>query len=443
MSSTRPVRVHPIWRILVAVNELAPSQPSERRVRRVGMVVIHSNPLVEPGSGDAGGMTVYVRQVARALASRGIEVDIFTRGGGQASEVHGLADGVRVIEVPAGGPDLDKEALSEHVPEFAANLVSFVGEAGLAYDVIHSHYWLSGRVGSRLARRWGAPMVHTFHTLGRVKNGTLAPGDDPEPKGRLCGESRVIAESDAIVASTPHERCSLIKLYSGHPERIHVVPPGVDHQLFRPGDSEAAKAELGLAGKKVLGFVGRIQPLKGPEVALEAFARGIEDSSFDREDTAMVFVGGPSGPQGPATLAELDRVARDRGLRDAVRFLPARPQHELPGVYEALDVLLVPSRSESFGLVALEALATGVPVIASDVGGLRSVVFDGRTGWLVTPGDATEMKQRAARLVRDRALAGAMGQAAVEHSLGFSWEVSADRLVELYRSTTARLASTG
>ena len=210
--------------------ELQPHQP----IRRVAMLVVHSNPLAEPGAGDAGGMTVYVRQVASSLASRGIEVDIFTRrDSAEAPAESILRPGVRVLLVDAGAPDLSKEELPAHLPEFTANLLSLVHRLGVRYDVVHSHYWLSGRVASIVSSRWGVPFVHTFHTLGREKNRVLRQGDQPEPEGRLAGEAKVIGEACAIVASTAEERKALLDLYAAHPERIHLIPPGVDHDRFQ------------------------------------------------------------------------------------------------------------------------------------------------------------------------------------------------------------------
>ncbi|MEX0790345.1 MAG: glycosyltransferase, partial [Actinomycetota bacterium] len=235
------------------------------------MLVVHSNPLAEPGSGDAGGMTVYVRQMAYSLAQRGIEVDIFTRRNSAGSETEvTLRRGVRVIQVDAGSPDLNKEQIPAHLPEFTANLLELVEDSDLDYDVVHSHYWLSGRVAAIVSARWGVPFVHTFHTLGREKNRARRPGDLMEPEFRLDGEARVIADACAIVASTAEERKALIELYSAHPERIHLIPPGVDHSTFRPGDREAAKSGLELAGKKVMLFVGRLQPLKAADIAVDA-----------------------------------------------------------------------------------------------------------------------------------------------------------------------------
>ena len=405
------------------------------------MLVVHSNPVAEPGVGDAGGMTVYVRQMARSLAARGLAVDIYTRRDAEDTpSTVGLFPGVTVRQVPAGTPELAKEEIPAHLPEFTANLLRQVEREGTAYDLIHSHYWLSGRVASILSARWGVPFVHTFHTLGRVKNEGRANGEPVEPDSRLRGEARVIAEANAIVASAPDEREWLIDLYAAHPERIHVIPPGVDHAMFVPGDREAAKARLGLAGTPVLLFVGRLQPLKGADTAIEALARLVEWGRLDRADARLVIVGGASGVAGAAEPARLAELAAHFGLEDAVRFVPAQPHRELPAYYQAADVCLVPSHAESFGLVALEAQACGTPVVAGAVGGLRSIVRHGQTGFLVQPGASAAFAERVWRILSDPPLATTMGRLAVCSSSDFSWDRSAEELHELYRDSAQQVA---
>jgi D-inositol-3-phosphate glycosyltransferase len=308
------------------------------------------------------------------------------------------------------------------------------------YDLIHSHYWLSGRVASILSARWGIPFVHTFHTLGRVKNEGRASGEPVESECRLRGEARVIAEANAIVASAPDEREWLIDLYAAHPERIHVIPPGVDHAMFRPGDREAAKADLGLSGKQVLLFVGRLQPLKGADTAIEALGHLFGWGRLRKEEAALVIVGGASGVAGAAEPARLQRLAEELGLADVVRFVAARPHRELPGYYQAADVCLVPSHAESFGLVALEAQACGTPVVAAGVGGLRSIVRHGQTGFLVQPGAGVAFAERVWRILSDHPLATNMGRLAVCGSSEFSWERSADELCDLYAQSARDFA---
>jgi D-inositol-3-phosphate glycosyltransferase len=397
------------------------------------MLVVHSNPLAEPGSGDAGGMTVYVRQMAASLAQRGIEVDIFTRrdSAGSDTEVT-LRPGVRVIQVEAGAPDLSKEQIPAYLPEFSANLLKFVESSGITYDVVHSHYWLSGKVAAIVAARWGVPFVHTFHTLGREKNRARRPGDLMEPEFRLDGEARVIADACAIVASTAEERKALIDLYSAHPERIHLIPPGVDHATFRPDDREAAKRALGLEGKKVMLFVGRLQPLKAADIAIEALGHLVRWGRLGLDDVRLLIVGGSSGKSGSGESERLAEMVAGLGLSEAVQFVPAQPHHRLPAYYQAADVCLVPSYTESFGLVALEAQASGVPVVGSAVGGLKAIVRHGQTGYLVSPGASESFAERAWMVLSDHRLSESMGRLAVCSSGDFAWDRSAGELHDLY-----------
>lgn len=402
------------------------------------MVVVHSNPLIEPGVGDAGGMTVYVREVARSLAARGAEVDVFTRRDSEGLPITELTEGVRVIQVDAGSPDLPKEDLPTYLPEFTARLMAMAGADGARYDIIHSHYWLSGRVAAKLSDRWGIPFVHTFHTLGRVKNGRLRLGEQPESRGRLCGEARTIADADAIVASTPDELDSLTTLYSAHPERIHLIPPGVDHSVFSPGDPDGSRARLasrgieGLAGRKVVAFVGRLQPLKSADDAINAVAELISTGRFRDGELRLLIVGGPSGPGGAAEPQRLRALAERLGVGSSVVLIDAQPHTCLPDFYRSADAVLVPSRSESFGLVALEAQASGVPVVASRVGGLRWIVKHESTGLLVDPGDPKAIAEGVWKILSDEALAESMRRSAIASSEEFSWDRSAEELVVLY-----------
>ena len=418
----------------MAVRDFPPLDPEVfRPVRRVAMLVVHSNPLAEPGSGDAGGMTVYVRQMAYSLAQRGIEVDIFTRRNSPGSETEVmLRPGVRVIQVDAGAPDLNKEQIPAYLPEFSANLLKLVEDSGLVYDVVHSHYWLSGRVAAIVSARWEVPFVHTFHTLGREKNRARRPGDLMEPEFRLDGEARVIADACAIVASTVEERKALIDLYSAHPERIHLIPPGVDHATFRPDDREVAKAALGLAGKKVMLFVGRLQPLKAADIAVEALGHLVRWGRVSLEEVRLLIIGGSSGPSGSGETKRLAQRVEELGLGEAVQFIPAQAHDRLPGYYQAADVCLVPSYTESFGLVALEAQASGVPVVGSAVGGLKAIVRHGQTGFLVSPGASESFAERAWMVLSDPRLSESMGRLAVCSSGDFAWDRSAGELHDLY-----------
>jgi len=400
------------------------------------MPVVHSNPLAPPGAGDAGGMTVYIRQIARGLAARGIEVDIFTRRDSEDTpEVAVLSPGVRAIQIWSGDPGLAKEDLPAVLPAFTSNLLKWVEEVGVSYEVIHSHYWLSGRVAAILKDRWNQPFVHTFHTLGKVKNGARRPGDELEPDSRLSGEGRVVAEACAIVASTPEERRSLIELYAAHPEKIRLIPPGVDHSLFKPRNTDEAKQRLGLSGKQVLLFVGRLQPLKAADTAVRALAHLVDWGRVSLDDTRLLIVGGSSGAVGAGEPTRLKELATRLGVSTAVVFVDAKPQDLLPDYYGAADVCLVPSHTESFGLVALEAQASGVPVVGSAVGGLKSIIRHGQTGFLVEPGSSEAFAERAWRILSDPGVAKSMSRLAVCTSGEFSWDQSATELHDLYASS--------
>lgn len=420
----------------MAVQQIPTQLDVYRPIRRVAMPVVHSNPLAPPGAGDAGGMTVYIRQIARGLAAKGIEVDIFTRRDSpDTPEVASLSPGVRAIQISSGDPGLAKEDLPAVLPAFTYNLLRWVEAAGVSYEVIHSHYWLSGRVAAILKDRWNQPFVHTFHTLGRVKNGVRRPGDQMEPDIRLSGEGRVVSEACAIVASTPEERRSLIELYAAHPEKIRLIPPGVDHSLFKPGKSDQAKRRLGLDDKRVLLFVGRLQPLKAADTAVRALAHLINWGRISLDSARLVIVGGSSGAVGAGEPTKLKELASSLGVSAAVVFVDARPQDLLPDYYSAADVCLVPSHTESFGLVALEAQASGVPVVGSAVGGLKSIIRHGQTGYLVELGSSEAFAERAWRILSDASLAESMSRLAVCSSGEFSWDQSAAELHDLYASS--------
>ena len=357
-----------------------------RPVRRVCLLSVHTSPLEQPGTGDAGGMNVYVVQTALRMARRGIEVEIFTRAtSSEHAPVVELAPGVLVRHVVAGPFEgLGKDDLPSQLCAFTAGVLRAEArhEPGW-YDVVHSHYWLSGQVGWLARDRWGVPLVHTAHTLARVKNAALADGDPPEPMVRVIGEDQVVAESDRLVCNTDIEARELVDLYGADPARIVTIPPGVDLARFRPGDRAAARRTLAIAPDAVvLAFVGRIQPLKAPDVVLHAAAALLAREPSLRARLVVLVAGGPSG-SGLAEPTGLQRLASRLGLDDVVRFLPPQPAHGLATVFRAADVVAVPSHNESFGLVALEAQACGTPVVAARVGGLPVAVADGVSGLLV------------------------------------------------------------
>ncbi|MGH2725435.1 MAG: glycosyltransferase, partial [Actinomycetota bacterium] len=371
------------------MQEIRGSLPREvpARVERVALVSVHTCPLDQPGIGDSGGMNVYVRSVARRLAEMGVEVDIFTRCAGPEQHVVDVDPGVRVVHLEAG-PDapVEKEELPHYLGDFFGALVRFEAEEAARlgattpiYDVVHSHYWLSGSIGRRARDRWRVPLVHSFHTLGAVKNLTLSDGDSPESPNRIAGEQKVVQAADCILAPTVGEAADLVNLYGAEPRRVRVVAPGVDTEVFTPGDRDQAKAAIGLTGRAVVLFVARLQPLKQPEVAVQAIAR-LAASSPDRADRLMlVVVGGPSG-RGGVQPESLVKLAAELGIADLIRLDGTVPHDDIPAYYRAADVTLISSRSESFGLVAIESSACGTPVVASAVGGLRVTVRDDVTG---------------------------------------------------------------
>jgi D-inositol-3-phosphate glycosyltransferase len=407
-----------------------------RPVHRAAILSVHTSPLDQPGTGDAGGMNVYIVEVARRLAQAGVEVEIFTRAtaGGLPSTVE-MAPGVSVRHVISGPLEgLVKEDLPAQLCAFTHGVMR--AEASRppgAYDVIHSHYWLSGQVGWLAKQRWGVPLVHTAHTLAKVKNLLLADGDRPEPRARIIGEEQVTAEADCLVANTPSEADELVDLYGADPSRVAVVEPGVDLDRFRPAalpERLAARRRLGLpeAGH-IVAFVGRIQPLKAPDVLLRAAA------SLRAADPALaaglttVIVGGPSG-----SGMDLVALASSLGISDSVRFLPPIPRDELADLYRAADLVAVPSHNESFGLVALEAQACGTPVVAAAVGGLVTAVRDGISGALVDGHDPADWARVLGRLLAEPGRRAALARGAVEHAHAFSWDTTAAGLLSVYRS---------
>lgn len=401
----------------------------ERPRARVAVVSLHTSPLDQPGTGDSGGMNVYIRSVAERLGERGVEVDVLTRCAGRGvPEAERLGPLTRVVQVPAGPcAPLPKSHLPGHAERFAEAIL----DRGKGYDLVHAHYWLSGRAGRILAERWGVPLVASFHTLGRVKNRSLAPGDAPEPMIRLSGEHGVIRAADRILAPTVDEASYLVGLYRAAPERIRVVPPGVDHRMFSPGPGQEGRRALGLEGKRVALFVGRLQPHKAPDVAVLALAHLRERAPALARDLVLAVVGGPSGGSAgnPARLREVAASAR---LADAVRLFDPVPHESLPPIYRAADLVLMPSRSESFGLVALEAQATGIPVVASSVGGLRVAVAHERSGLLVEGHEPAAYAEAMLRVLSDRALEDRMRREARRHAGAFSWDRTADQLLSSY-----------
>lgn len=403
---------------------------SMHRVERVAVVVYHSSPLQEPGSGDAGGMTVYVRAVAVALANLGVRTDIFTRATSEIPRIVEFHPGVRVVPIDAGPlAPIPKEEQRRHIPEFVAGVRAFAMSEHHAYDVVHSHYWQSGIAAMELARSWDVSHVHSHHTLGKVKNSNLAEGDLPEPQSRLDGEDDVIRAADVLVASTDDEWRQLACLYRADHDKLKTIHPGVDRGMFHPGDRDVARAALGLGDEAVLLYVGRIQRLKGLDLALRAFSE--LGSALDR-DVRLVIVGGASGAGGEAELDRLHALANDLGIASRVRFEGPQHHEKLPTYYQAADAVLVCSHSESFGLAALEAHASGIPVMGTPVGGLSYIVADGESGFLSESRDPTEFAGRLKTLLSDHNMRESFGARAVERAARFSWETTAIEFLSLY-----------
>lgn len=399
-------------------------------MRTLAMLSLHTSPLVQPGAGDSGGMNVYVRELACSLAQAGVAVDVFTRRwDDRLPEVVDVEPGLRVVHVPAGPANLGKDDLPAVVDEFTTGVLDRI--RGGPVDAIHANYWLSGLAGHRVKHELELPLVSTFHTLARVK----AETGDPEPQRRVEAETEVVACSDAITASCPAEADDLVAHYGADPARIELVPPGVEHAFFSPGDQGGARTALGIAGgRPVLLFVGRIQPLKGLDVAVRTLATVIRR----HPDAMLVAVGGASGRDGDAEVQRVRALVDGLGLAEQVRFVAPQPHHALSTYYRAADVVVVPSRSESFGLVALEAAACGTPVVAAAVGGLRTLVEDGRTGYLVDGRDPADHAAAVEAVLADPAAASAMGAAAAHRAAGYTWSTTAARLRRLYADLTAR-----
>jgi D-inositol-3-phosphate glycosyltransferase len=406
-----------------------------RSPRRIATISLHTSPLDQPGTGDAGGLNVYVVEVAKRLAERGVEVEIFTRAVCRDTPpTVELVPGVLVRNVVAGPfEELDKNALPAQICSFTFGVLRT--EAAFApgrYDLLHAHYWLSGQVAARAAERWGVPLVQSMHTLGKVKNLSLADGDCAEPALRIQGEASVVAAADRLVANTAEEARQLVSLYGADPWRVETVAPGVDLSVFQPGLPLSSRRRLGLpADAVVLVFAGRIQPLKGPDVVLRAAASLLADCPGLADRLVVAIVGGPSGSEVGAP-GRLSALAAGLGISKYVRFEPPCPQRELADWYRAADIVLVPSHSESFGLVALEAQACGTPVVAAAVGGLRTAVRDGYSGVLVDGHDPAVWARVLSGLLASPGRLAALARGAREHAAAFNWPATAERLVGVY-----------
>jgi D-inositol-3-phosphate glycosyltransferase len=399
---------------------------------RVAVLSLHTCPLAALGGKETGGMNVYVRETTRELGRMGIHVDVFTRSQNpRIPRVVPLGPNCQVVHLPAG-PEapMPRERVYPHVPEFLANLESFRASQGLAYDLLHGHYWLSGVAGLTLRARWGIPLVQMFHTLGLLKNRAARSPGEVEPALRIEEERRILSEADGIVAASAVERAHLVWYYGAPGERITVIPCGVDTELFSPLDSAEAKTALSLGPERFVLYVGRLTPIKGLETLLEAFRRVRAQVRF--RDLRLLVVGGDvDEPENDHAAFLVERV-RSLGLTGAVRFAGAQPQERLRFYYAAALVTVMPSYYESFGMVALEAMACGSPVIASRVGGLTTTVADGVTGLLVAEGDAAALAGRLALLLDDEDLRWRLGREATRVAGRYRWPCVAEAICRLY-----------
>lgn len=388
---------------------------------------LHTSPLAQPGTGDGGGMNVYVRELVSSLAQVGVICRVYVRKWAEGlPDVVSVEPGFEVVHVPAGPVELSKEQLTDYVDDYSEWVAKDF--AKFKPDVIHANYWLSGVAGRALKQHSALPLLTTFHTLARVK----AEAGDYEPESRAKAEAAVMACADAVLANANAEVEQLVEYYDADPRHIEVIPPGVDHALFSPGNQAGARRALKIDDRPLLLFIGRIQPLKGVDVAVQTLA------AVERADARLWIVGGASGTEGNSEVRRVRQLIDDLDLAERVRFVPAQPHHLLSTYYRAADVCLVPSRSESFGLVALEAAACGVPTVASAVGGLLTLVEHGHSGYLVESRDPADYASRVDLILRDPVLARRLSVSAAARARTYTWSTSARRLRQLYREVASR-----
>jgi len=403
--------------------------------------MVHTSPLDQPGAGDAGGMNIYVVESAERMAAMGVSVDIFTRRHNpDLPDIVELSPGVRVRHLNIGANNATKEELPALIPNLSDAFSTVLENE--KYDVLHSHYWISGKVAMPVAKKFGIPLAHTMHTMARVKNMNLAEGERPEPMIRVQGETQVVAAADALIANTDAEAASLVSLYEACPDNVSVVSPGVDLYTFTAGSGrKAAREAVGLPqDAHILAFVGRIQPHKGPEVLIRAVAEMLNHSPHLRPKLITVIMGGASG-SGLGEVERLKDLASWLNISDVVRFENPVPRAQLPQWYRAADLVCVPSYSESFGLVALEAQACGTPVVATAVGGLRTAVADGISGVLVDGHDPRAWSSVFARLIQEPQRRVLLSMGAIEHASHFGWDATARGTLDIYDRIIATSAS--
>jgi len=401
--------------------------------RRIATLMVHTSPLDQAGTGDAGGMNIYVIEAAQNMAAMGVKVDIFTRRtDADIADVVEVSRGVRVIQLNVGPiSGVTKEQLPTFIPALSAEFKKSLSET--KYDVIHAHYWISGKVAMPVAKELNIPLVHTMHTMARVKNLNLAEGEVPEPMIRVQGETQVVAAADSLIANTDAEAASLVSLYEACPDNVSVVSPGVNLKVFTAGAGKAAAREfVGLPkDAHIITFVGRIQPHKGPEVLIRSIAEMVHHSPHLRPKLIANIIGGASGAN-QSEVERLKELVTWLGIDDVVRFAPPVPREDLPQWYRAADLICVPSYSESFGLVALEAQACGTPVVATAVGGLRTAIADGISGVLVDGHDPRAWSSVLARLIQEPQRRVLLSMGAIEHASHFGWDATSRGTLDIY-----------
>ena len=397
---------------------------------RVAFVSVHGCPNAKLGSKEAGGMNVYVRKVAVELGKLGMQVDIYTRYHGDSDNlVEYLADKVRIIHINAGYPHLAKNQIYDHLEQFTRNTIAYARSENIEYDLVQSHYWLSGRVGQLLSESWDIPHVTTFHTLADAK--VRSRSGEHEPEVRFESENNIIKSADLVVAFTDHERQLMARYHNVDPLKVEVIPCGVDTDLFNPIDRNVAKEKLGISASRVALYVGRIEPLKGLEILIRAVTQIHSD-----EGLSLIIVGGD--PDADEEIIRLKQIILALRMESSISFIGAVDQQELPLYYNASDVLVIPSYYESFGLVALEAMACGIPVIASRVGGLPTTVKDSKTGYLVPWRCPDPFADKLQIILNNQSIHDAMSRSAIELSLQMKWSKVAGDLAEAYATLIGR-----
>ena len=411
---------------------------------RIAMLSVHTCPLAMLGGKTTGGMNVYVRELARELGQRGFVVDVFTRCESVAHPpLMPLGPNARVVHICAGPQEHQSKAqLFPYLPEFVANVIDFAANENTHYDVIHSHYWLSGWAARELRKAWHAPIVQMFHTLGEMKQRVARPDEQPEPDQRISTEGEIMRFADRIVAATELDKQQMVTLYKADPSKMRVIPCGVDLGLFRPYDQARARQTIGIeVDSRLVLFVGRMEPLKGIDDLLRAIARIIHDQSMACNQVSLSLIGGSAEDSPDSISAEMARLIdlRDAlGLQEMVTFLGAQGQDVLPLYYSAADVVVMPSHYESFGMVALEAMACGTPVVASDVGGLSYTIENGVTGFLVPDRNPVALADRICDILNDEVFRDQLGRQALQVAKKYGWVRVTDRIVDVYDEVIPR-----